>query len=116
VSGALVMLGAFVVAPHAGGPFMAQRPRRSVAARAGLAVALACSSIVACYQAAPAPAPAPEPAPRALTITAQRKQSQRQQDRDKADCQNMASGQATSSATWAQIFTSCMGGRGYMVE
>jgi len=93
---------------------MAQPPRRSAAARAGLAVVLACSSIVACRQ--PAPAPAPEPAPRAPTITAQRKQSQRQQDRDKADCQNMASGQATSSTTWAQIFTSCMGGRGYMVE
>jgi len=55
-------------------------------------------------------------APRSLSITAQRKQSRAQQDRDKADCQNMASRQATSSTTWAQIFTACMGGRGYMVE
>jgi hypothetical protein len=56
------------------------------------------------------------PPPQSLTVRAQRKQSQAQQARDKADCQNMASRQATSSTTWAQIFTSCMGGRGYMVE
>jgi hypothetical protein len=51
-----------------------------------------------------------------MTITAQRRQSQKQQDRDKADCQRIASGQATSSDTWAQVFAGCMGGRGYMVE
>jgi hypothetical protein len=83
---------------------------------AALAVGLACSSLVGCYQPAPAPAYYPPPQPRALTISAQRKQSQRQQDRDKADCQRIASGQATSSDGWAQIFASCMGGRGYMVE
>ena len=74
--------------------------------------ALACSSIVAC-----APAPPPYvPPPRALTISPQRRQSQAQQDRDNSACQSMASGQATSSDTWAQIFTSCMGGRGYLVQ
>ena len=76
---------------------------------------LASCSFAAC---APEPVPvyvAPAP-PRALTITAQRRQSQKQQDRDKADCQRIASGQATSSETWAQVFAGCMGGRGYMVE
>jgi hypothetical protein len=79
------------------------------------ALALAACSLAACtyYQQAPYDEPAPQ---RSLRITAQRNQSQRQQDRDKGDCQNMASGQATSSASWAQIFTSCMGGRGYMVD
>ena len=94
---------------------MARRHRSHVTPYGALAVGLACSSLVGCYQPAPAYYP-PPPAPRALTVTAQRKQSQNQQDRDKADCQRMASGQATSSDTWAQIFTSCMGGRGYMVE
>ncbi|HXJ34341.1 MAG TPA: hypothetical protein VMS22_09930 [Candidatus Eisenbacteria bacterium] len=77
--------------------------------------ALACSLVVACepaYQ----PAPYVPPPPRALTVTAQRKQSQAQQDRDTASCQSMASAQATSSDTWAQIFTACMGGRGYLVQ
>jgi hypothetical protein len=62
------------------------------------------------------PAPAPAPPPRALQITAQRRQSQAQQDRDKADCQSMASSQATSSETWAQMFVACMSGRGYRVD
>ena len=88
----------------------AGRLARSVAA------AIAGASLVACATQAPEPAYAPPPAPRALTITAQRKQSQRQQDRDSADCQSMASGQATSSESWAQMFTACMGGRGYMVQ
>jgi len=78
---------------------------------------LACGSFAAC---APEPVyvapPPPPPAPRAMTITAQRRQSQKQQDRDKADCPRIASGQATSSDTWAQVFAGCMGGRGYMVE
>jgi len=95
---------------------MAHRRRRFVALRAVLAAVLVCSSIVACARRVREPAPLEPAAPVALTITAQRKQSQRQQDRDKADCQSMASRQATSSTTWAQIFTSCMGGRGYMVE
>jgi len=80
--------------------------------------ALTCAAIVAC-EPPPQPAPyAPPPPPprRALTITAQKGQSQAQQDRDSAACQSMASGQATSSETWAQIFTSCMGGRGYLVQ
>ena len=38
------------------------------------------------------------------------------QERDKADCQNMASAQANSSASWAQVFTGCMSGRGYLVQ
>lgn len=71
--------------------------------------------LTACAPQAPAPAVEARP-PRALSITAQRRQSQTQQDRDKADCQQMASGQASSSESWAQIFTACMGGRGYMVE
>ena len=81
-----------------------------------LVAAFACVTLVACATQAPEPYPVQAPAPRALTVTAQRKQSQAQQDRDKSDCQSMASGQATSSETWAQIFTSCMGGRGYMVQ
>ena len=79
------------------------------------AVLLACAPLAACYQ-QPQPYYAEPPPPRALTITAQHKQSQRQQDRDKADCQNMASAQANSSASWAQIFTGCMSGRGYFVQ
>jgi hypothetical protein len=79
-----------------------------------VAIALAGMLASGCVQRVYEPAPAP--APTALTITAQRRQSQAQQDRDKADCQRMATGQATSSASWAQIFTACMGGRGYMVE
>ena len=79
-----------------------------------LIAALTCASIVACE---PVPPPPPYvPPPRALTVTAQRQQSQAQQDRDSAACQSMASGQATSSETWAQIFTACMGGRGYLVQ
>jgi hypothetical protein len=77
------------------------------------AFAVGLASLVGCYQ---QPAYYPPPQPRALTISAQRNQSQGQQDRDKADCQRIASGQANSSDTWAQIFASCMGGRGYMVE
>jgi hypothetical protein len=96
---------------------MGRRHRSRVIPHGVLAVGLACAPLVGCYQPAPEPAyySAPPP-PRALRITAQRKQSQRQQDRDSLDCQSMASGQATSSDTWAQIFTACMGGRGYMVE
>jgi hypothetical protein len=96
---------------------MGHRRRRIVSSLTPVCCALACASVVGCgptYE--PAPAYAPAPAPRSLTITAQRRQSQAQQDRDKADCQSMASGQATSSESWAQIFTSCMGGRGYMVQ
>ncbi len=66
--------------------------------------------------AAQAPQPVYAPPPRALTIYAQENQSQRQQDRDKADCQSMASSQASSSEGWAQLFIGCMGGRGYRVE
>ena len=91
-----------------GEPFM--RHRRFVGP---LAVALACAPLAACYQ---QPKYIEPPPPRALTITAQHRQSQAQQDRDKADCQNMASAQANSSASWAQIFTGCMSGRGYLVQ
>jgi hypothetical protein len=58
----------------------------------------------------------PPPTPRALVVTAQRGQSQAQQDRDKSDCQSMASAQANSSESWAQIFAACMNGRGYLVQ
>jgi len=81
---------------------------------ARLCFALACVCFIGCYE--PAPAPVAPPPPRALTVTPQRNQSRAQQDADKSDCQSMASGQATSSETWAQIFTSCMGGRGYLVQ
>jgi uncharacterized lipoprotein YajG len=80
-----------------------------------LVVLLATFLIVACYEPQPMYAP-PPPAPRALSVTPQRKQSKSQQGRDSADCQSMASGQATSSESWAQIFTACMGGRGYLVQ
>jgi hypothetical protein len=87
--------------------------RRNSWARAavlGLAfVALGCAS----QQAA---APAPMPAPSALTITAQRGQSQAQQNQDKAQCQSSASQYARSSAEWAQMFSQCMSGRGYLVQ
>ena len=79
------------------------------------AIAIACAPIVGCATQQQEPAYVPPPQ-RALTVTAQRKQSQRQQDSDSAACQSMASGQATSSQSWAQIFTACMGGRGYMVQ
>lgn len=72
-------------------------------------------SLGGCATQAPQPVYAPPP-PRALTIYAQQNQSQRQQDRDKADCQSMASSQASSSDGWAQLFVGCMGGRGYRVE
>ena len=84
--------------------------------RCALVAALACSSIIGCATQTAGPVHAPPPPPRALRITAQRNQSQRQQDGDKADCQSIASGQATSSDSWARVFTACMGGRGYMVE
>jgi hypothetical protein len=80
--------------------------------RSSFIAALACSCIVAC---APTPQPVYAP-PRALTVSPQRKQSQAQQDRDSSSCQSMASGQATSSESWAQIFTACMSGRGYLVQ
>jgi len=79
-----------------------------------LCATLACVWIVGCYQ--PPPPPPPPPPPRSLSVSPQRNQSRAQMDRDRADCQSMASGQATSSETWAQIFTSCMSGRGYMVQ
>jgi len=80
-------------------------------------VAIACWSvvIVGCTQQPPAPPPMP-PAPRALSIYARRGQSQAQQNKDKAECQSMASAQATSSETWAQAFTACMAARGYTVQ
>ena len=80
-----------------------------------ISAALACVSVIACtpYQ---EPPPPPAPAPRALTISAQRKQSQAQQARDSADCQSQASAQATNSQEWTVIFTSCMSGRGYLVQ
>jgi hypothetical protein len=98
------------------------RRRSGMSRRLGrLGCAVGVLWIVGCVTYAPTPPPAPPPppaapAPRALTITAQRRQSQAEQDRDKADCQAMASGQATSSDSWAQIFTACMGGRGYLVQ
>lgn len=95
---------------------MPHRRRPFVSSPTALAAAFVGVTLVACATRAPEPYPVQPPAQRALTITAQRRQSQAQQDRDKSDCQSMASGQATSSETWAQIFTSCMGGRGYMVQ
>lgn len=91
--------------------------RRFLSPSLVLATALASLPLAGCARQQPQPAYYPPPTPqRSLTIQAQRNQSQRQQDRDKADCQEMATGQATSSDSWAQIFTACMGGRGYMVR
>ena len=75
---------------------------------------LACGSIIGCvaYQ----QEPASPPPPRALTVSAQNRQSRARQDKDRADCQSMASAQATSSESWAQVFTGFMSGRGYMVQ
>lgn len=87
--------------------------RRFVSTRAALGIALVSVFASACYYEQPR---YQEPAPRALTITAQRNQSQARQDRDKADCQSIASAQASSSAGWAQIFAGCMSGRGYLVQ
>ncbi len=56
------------------------------------------------------------PPPRALVIRAMKGQTQAQQDRDKSDCESMASAQANSSKSWAQIFGACMDGRGYLVQ
>ena len=79
-----------------------------------VALALGGLSAVGCaYQ---EPVPPPAPAPRALTITAQKKQTKAQQDADSAACQSQASAQATNSHEWTLIFTSCMSGRGYMVQ
>jgi hypothetical protein len=91
------------------------RRRNPSRARGPLACALGLLWAAGCYY-EPAPVPVAPPPPRALSVTAQRGQSHAQQNRDNLDCQSMASGQATSSDTWAQIFTACMGGRGYLVQ
>ena len=91
---------------------MVHRTRRSASSLAAASVLV---SMVGCASQTPEYPVAPPP-PRALTITAQRNQSQARQDKDKSDCQSMASGQATSSESWAQIFTACMSGRGYGVR
>ena len=88
------------------------RPIRITTATRFAALPLALLVGCAYYQ---EPPPEPPP-PRALEITPQRKQSRARQDADKSDCQSMASSQATSSQTWAQIFVSCMSGRGYRVD
>ena len=75
---------------------------------------LVCGSLIGCV--AYPQAPPPPPPPRALTVSAQNRQSQARQDKDRADCQSMASAQGTSSESWAQVFTGCMSGRGYMVQ
>lgn len=77
--------------------------------------ALACALVVLGCSTQSAPPP-PPPAPTALTISAQRGQSRAQQNQDKADCQSHASQYARSSAEWAQMFTQCMSGRGYLVQ
>jgi hypothetical protein len=94
---------------------MGDRRRRARPIRTALACILACSALGGCYTYPPAQ-PAPPPPPRSLTISPQRRQSQAQQDRDNSACQSMASGQANSSESWAQIYTACMGGRGYLVQ
>lgn len=78
--------------------------------------ALVCAPLLGCVEQAPPPPPEPPPAPRSLTISPQRKQSQKQQDRDSSQCQSQAAAQAHSSDAWVTIFTSCMSGRGYLVE
>ena len=78
-------------------------------------LAVACMTVPAADAATPA-APAASATPEVSFDGLQRRQSKAQQDADSAACQSMASGQATSSETWAQIFTACMGGRGYLVQ
>ena len=92
---------------------MGNLSRRSVLPLASLA-ACVLGGVLGCEPQPSAPPPAP---PRqALTIYPERKQSQAQQSKDQAQCQNTASAQATSSESWAQIFTACMSGRGYAVR
>lgn len=91
---------------------MRDRHHPTMPARIVLA-ALACWAALGCATQQPAPVPV---APRALVISAQRGQNQSRQDRDKADCQSIASSRASSSEGWAQMFTGCMTGRGYLVE
>jgi len=80
------------------------------------AAALTCAIMIGCAPSAPPPPPPPAPTPQALTVTAQRKQSRAQQDRDTSECQSQASAQAATSQEWVVIFTSCMSGRGYLVQ
>jgi hypothetical protein len=90
--------------------------RRSLPLLVTLA-ACAVAGVVACApQQPPPPPPVPPPAPRALTVYPERNQSQAQQNKDQAQCQNTAAVQATSSESWAYIFTACMSGRGYGVH
>ena len=81
------------------------RSRRALAALAGLSLG---ALLVACET--------EPPPPRALVIRAMKGQTQADQNRDKSDCQSMASAQASSSGSWAQIFASCMEARGYLVQ
>lgn len=76
--------------------------------------ALGCVLAVGCAQ--EQPAPPPMPAPTALSVTAQQGQSQSKQNADKSQCQSQASQFARSSQEWAQMFSQCMGSRGYLVQ
>ena len=80
-----------------------------------LAIVFGCAVVVGCASSTPPPPPV-APAPQALTISPQRKQSQAQQGRDSGECQSQAAAQAATSQDWVVIFTSCMSGRGYLVQ
>jgi len=95
---------------------MAPAVRRSVRLFAVLAVCAALGNGCEPQQPPPPPPYAPPPAPSSLTVVPERKQSQAQMNKDQVQCQNTASAQATSSESWAQIFTACMAGRGYGVR
>jgi hypothetical protein len=93
---------------------MRKRSRRFVSTLVALAAGAVMAGCEPSYQ--PPPPPPPPPPPQALTVYPERKQSQAQMNKDQAQCQNTASAQATSSESWAQIFTACMAGRGYGVR
>jgi hypothetical protein len=93
---------------------MRKRSRRFVSTLVALAAVAVMAGCEPAYQ--PPPPPPPPPPPQALTVYPERKQSQAQMNKDQAQCQNTASAQATSSESWAQIFTACMAGRGYGVR
>ena len=91
------------------------RPSRRPVSPVVILAACTLLGVVACAPQQPS-APLPPPPPRALTVYPERNQSQAQLNKDQAQCQNTASAQATSSESWAQIFTACMSGRGYGVR
>jgi len=81
-----------------------------------LSVLAACAALGLVGCASAPPPPPPPPVPRAVTVYPERNHNQARQNKDTSECQNTASAQASSSESWAYIFTACMSGRGYAVR